>query len=78
MINWALKKNYVFNVISIHHKGVNKIMYIRKSTCGLCKPHKKVIKNDTKHKRRIEREIDEEIETIKLKLTKKMAIADFY
>lgn len=39
-------------------------MYIRKSVCGLCKPHKKVVKNNTKHKRRLEKELAEDIEQL--------------
>lgn len=37
-------------------------MYIRKSVCGLCKPHKKVVKNNTKQKRKLDKELTEEIE----------------
>jgi hypothetical protein len=36
-------------------------MIIRKSTCGLCKPHKKWKKNNTKAKRIIEEEIAKNI-----------------
>ena len=36
-------------------------MITRKSTCGLCKPHKKWKKNNTKAKRAVEVEIKQEI-----------------
>lgn len=36
-------------------------MIKRKSTCGLCKPHKKWKRNDTKEKQRIALEIKGEI-----------------
>ena len=36
-------------------------MIIRKSTCGLCEPHKKWKKNNTKEKRTVETEIKQEI-----------------
>lgn len=42
-------------------------MYIRKSVCGLCKPHKKVVKNKTKYKRRLEKELAEDIEQLSKK-----------
>lgn len=39
-------------------------MIKRKFTCGLCKPHKKWKKNDTKEKRRIILEIEGEINAV--------------
>lgn len=35
-------------------------MVKRKSTCGLCKPHKKWKRNDTKGKQSLKKEIEQE------------------